>query len=110
MHCVVCGGQVQDVCGIFHTELILPLLSNALPMYDEICKRTVNFIKSPCLNSDCVLVNRLTCRGITSNKCGLIYRQKCSNVRVVKDMVYIILISFTILLFDIGTRATFLRN
>jgi len=42
---------------------ILPLLSNALPMYDKICKRTVNFIKS-CLNSDCVLVNRLTYRGI----------------------------------------------
>jgi len=32
-------------------------------MYDEICQRTVNFIKS-CLNSDCVLVNRLTYRGI----------------------------------------------
>jgi len=32
-------------------------------MYDEICKRSVNFIKS-CLNSDCVLVNRLTYRGI----------------------------------------------
>jgi len=42
---------------------ILPLLSNVLPMYDEICKRTVNFIKS-CINSDCVLVNRLTYRGI----------------------------------------------
>jgi len=43
-------------CNIFH------LLSNALPMYDEIFKRAVNFIKS-CLNSDCVLVNRLTYRG-----------------------------------------------
>jgi len=42
---------------------ILPLLSNVLSMYDEICKRTVNFIKS-CLNSDCVLVNCLSYRGI----------------------------------------------
>jgi len=32
-------------------------------MYDEICKRIVNFIKSG-LNSDYVLMNRLTYRGI----------------------------------------------
>jgi len=35
---------------------ILPLLSNVLPIYDEICELTVNFNLS-CLNSNCVLVN-----------------------------------------------------
>jgi len=46
----------------------------ALPMYEEICKRTVNFIKS-CLNSDCVLVNRLT-YSLRTN--AVTYRQKCT--------------------------------
>jgi hypothetical protein len=42
---------------------ILPLLSNVLPLFDEICKRTANFINS-CLKSDCILVNKLTYRAI----------------------------------------------
>jgi len=58
----VLGGYVWNISYRTHCN-ILPLLSNFLPMYDEICKRTVNFIKS-CLNCDCVLVNRLTYRGI----------------------------------------------
>ena len=42
---------------------ILPILCNCLPMYDEFCKRTVNFINQ-CLNSDCELVNQLVHHGI----------------------------------------------
>jgi hypothetical protein len=42
---------------------ILPLLCNDLPLYDEICKRTANFLNS-CLTSDCELVKRLVHRGI----------------------------------------------
>jgi hypothetical protein len=37
---------------------ILPILCNCLPLHDEICKRTANFINK-CLNSDCVLINQI---------------------------------------------------
>ena len=37
---------------------ILPILCKCLPLYDEICKRTANFINQ-CLHSDCVLVNQI---------------------------------------------------
>ena len=42
---------------------ILSPLCSCLPMYDEICKRTANFIIQ-CLNSDCALVSRRTHHGI----------------------------------------------
>ena len=43
----------------YHTHCnILPRLCNCLPMYDEVCKRTANFINQ-CLISDCELVNQL---------------------------------------------------
>lgn len=42
---------------------ILPIMCNCLPMYDEFCKRTVNFINQ-CLNSDCELVNQIVHHGI----------------------------------------------
>jgi len=42
---------------------ILPLLCNELPLYDEICKRTANFINS-CLTSEYFLVKRLVYRAI----------------------------------------------
>jgi hypothetical protein len=54
--------RVWDVPYRTHCN-ILPLLCNELPLYDEICKRTANFI-NVCLNSDCVLVKRLVYRAI----------------------------------------------
>jgi len=54
--------RVWDVPRRTHCN-ILPLLCNELPLYDEICKRTANFINS-CLTSDCVLVKRLVYRAI----------------------------------------------
>jgi len=40
----------------YHTHSnILPIRCSCLPMYDEIYKRTANFIDQ-CLNSDCALV------------------------------------------------------
>jgi hypothetical protein len=42
---------------------MLPILCNCLPMQDEICKRTANFINQ-CLNSDCELVSQLVHQGI----------------------------------------------
>jgi len=48
----------------YHTHCnILPILCSSLPMYDEIGRRTANFINQ-CLNSDCALVNQLVHRGI----------------------------------------------
>jgi hypothetical protein len=42
---------------------MLPILCNCLPMQDEICKRTANFINQ-CLNSHCELVSQLVHQGI----------------------------------------------
>ena len=48
----------------YHTHSnILPILCHCLPMDDELCKRTANFINQ-CLNSDCALVNQLVHHGI----------------------------------------------
>jgi len=54
--------RVWDVPYRTHCN-ILPVLCNELPLYDEICKRTANFINS-CLSSDCVLVKCLVYRAI----------------------------------------------
>ena len=42
---------------------MLPILCNYLPMQDEICKRTANFINQ-CLNLDCELVSQLVHQAI----------------------------------------------
>ena len=43
----------------YHTHCnILPILCNCLPLYDELCKRTANFIIL-CLKSDTVMVKQL---------------------------------------------------
>jgi len=54
--------RVWDVPYCTHCN-ILPLLCNELPLYDEICNRTANFINS-CLTSDCLLVKRFVYRAI----------------------------------------------
>ena len=52
------------MCGIFHIILTaISFLFYDLPLHDEICKRTANFINSG-LTSDCELVKRLVHRGI----------------------------------------------
>ena len=60
--------RVWDVPYRTHCN-ILPLLCNELPLYDEMCKRTANFINL-CLTSDSVLIKRLVYRAIYFERMG----------------------------------------
>jgi len=62
--CMEKGLEVLDLPWATHNHL-LPLLSNSLPIYDEICKRSASFIAA-CLCSDCNLVKSVVNYGIVA--------------------------------------------
>ena len=48
------GGKKSDECGVCHVIHIdiLPVLCDALPVFNVLCKRVLSFLLT-CINSDC---------------------------------------------------------
>jgi len=51
------GGKKSDECGVCHVIHIdiLPVLCDALPVFNVLCKRVLSFLLT-CINSDCNIV------------------------------------------------------
>jgi len=56
-------GGLGVVCGVYQMTAILQLLSDTLPLYDVICKRSLIFVKR-CLTSENDLVNFVSHYGV----------------------------------------------
>jgi len=64
---VLLGGRACDACGVFRFRLTvfcnLPLLSQCLHVLDEICRRSLNFVRS-CIRHKSAFVHFIALHGL----------------------------------------------
>ena len=85
--CYMHGGKVYGNYAICHTTLIaflLPLLGNCLPAFDEICRRSTNFIKSRVSHSS-GLVRSIAMYSFTFSRCNSVI---CQNLLFCAQRTY----------------------
>jgi len=66
---------------------LLPLICECLPLFDEICRRSLNFIRT-CALHDSLLIRSVAQYGANYARCQSIYRPKCFILRTALSWVY----------------------
>ena len=72
-YCVAWRKGIRTILGLPRDShsLLLPVLSNVVPMMDEVCFRSIDFV-SKCLSSDCSVMRFVIRHGILSGMASVI--------------------------------------